>query len=692
MRLTRDIRERIYAGVLGKMTGVYLGRPVEGWTYETIQSRFGEITNYIHQELNLPLIVTDDDLSGTFGFFRAVEDGGFQNELTAQDVGETWLNYIIEDKTILWWGGKGNSTEHTAYLNLKSGIPAPLSGSAALNGRIISEQIGAQIFMDAFAMMHPGDPERAAAKVRVAARVSHDGIAVDAAAFLGALEAAAFTEQNLDRLFDENERYLTNELLRRLLGDVRNICAKAIHWREVRDFLNRNYGYDRFSGGCHIVPNHALTLAAILLGGDDLARSLMIAVSAGWDTDCNAGNVGCFNGIRLGLNALTEQQDFRKDVRDRLFVVTADGGEGVSDAVRETRNIIRAATNVYGEQANLPKERFAFEYLGSMQGFEPCPYVSSDGDVQLSNPDGQGLLIRFTGESASISTPTFFDPNIRWQGYDAIASPSLYEGQTMTARFFCGEGILPQVTTYVCYVSKQDTVAIMRDDATPLRQGETEIRWTIPQLGGQPIIRAGFLVQGEQETSNQIVLRSLDWKGAPQAYQLAGTLQKNITDPMPFVYRQFVSSARNFGLSLTHTLCVSHPDENGVVTIGTRDFVNYSISAQITPQPSQSCGLVIRSRGHRQYYAALLSGGNTLSIMVRDASGDRALAKTAFVYSEFKSLNMTLTVQDNHLEARVGETCLQAFDPLSLYPSGGAGFRVDNGTMMVDDFVITNAS
>ena len=70
MQMTRDTQERIYAGVLGKMIGVYLGRPVEGWSYEAIQSRFGEIEEYIHEELNLPLVVTDDDLSGTFGFFR----------------------------------------------------------------------------------------------------------------------------------------------------------------------------------------------------------------------------------------------------------------------------------------------------------------------------------------------------------------------------------------------------------------------------------------------------------------------------------------------------------------------------------------------------------------------------------------------------------------------------------------------
>ena len=28
--------ERVYAGVLGKLIGVYLGRPFEGWSYERI--------------------------------------------------------------------------------------------------------------------------------------------------------------------------------------------------------------------------------------------------------------------------------------------------------------------------------------------------------------------------------------------------------------------------------------------------------------------------------------------------------------------------------------------------------------------------------------------------------------------------------------------------------------------------------
>ena len=33
MSLPSDYLERVYAGVLGKIIGVYLGRPFEGWTH-----------------------------------------------------------------------------------------------------------------------------------------------------------------------------------------------------------------------------------------------------------------------------------------------------------------------------------------------------------------------------------------------------------------------------------------------------------------------------------------------------------------------------------------------------------------------------------------------------------------------------------------------------------------------------------
>ena len=42
--------ERVYAGVLGKIIGVYVGRPFEGWSHERILSELGEIKYYVHEQ------------------------------------------------------------------------------------------------------------------------------------------------------------------------------------------------------------------------------------------------------------------------------------------------------------------------------------------------------------------------------------------------------------------------------------------------------------------------------------------------------------------------------------------------------------------------------------------------------------------------------------------------------------------
>ena len=43
MKIPRDYEEKVYAGVLGKIIGVYLGRPFEGWEYERIVSELGDV-------------------------------------------------------------------------------------------------------------------------------------------------------------------------------------------------------------------------------------------------------------------------------------------------------------------------------------------------------------------------------------------------------------------------------------------------------------------------------------------------------------------------------------------------------------------------------------------------------------------------------------------------------------------------
>ena len=78
-----DYPEKVYAGILGKIIGVFYGRPVEGWTYERIRDRFGIVDHYVADDVGVPLHVVDDDLSGTFTFFNTLED--FKEKLGTEE-------------------------------------------------------------------------------------------------------------------------------------------------------------------------------------------------------------------------------------------------------------------------------------------------------------------------------------------------------------------------------------------------------------------------------------------------------------------------------------------------------------------------------------------------------------------------------------------------------------------------------
>ena len=388
MTIPPDYVERVYAGVLGKMIAVYLGRPIEGWSYEMIVKRFGEISYYVHEALDQPLIVTDDDLSGTFTFVRAMPDYGNSLDLTPAQIGQTWLNYIIEGKTILWWGGIGDVTEHTAYIRLKNGIQPPRSGSIELNGPVMAEQIGSQIFIDGWGMIAPGDPALAADLARRAACVSHDGEAIYGAQVVAALVAQAFVETDINKLIDAATSLIPPDSITfRMIDKVRNWHARQPDWRQTLEQIDREYSRERYPGNCHIVPNHARIILALLYGEDDFQKSMTVVNTSGFDTDCNSGNVGCIMGVKNGLAGIDAGPDWRGPVADRLYLPTADGGSAISDAVSETYKLVNIGRGMQGQAPLLPKNaaRYHFSLPGSVQGFESETGPESSHAVTIEN-------------------------------------------------------------------------------------------------------------------------------------------------------------------------------------------------------------------------------------------------------------------------------------------------------------------
>ena len=80
-------------------------------------------------------------------------------------------------------------------------------------------------------------------------------------------------------------------------------------------------------------------------------------------------------------------------VADRLYISAADGGRAVTDAVRETYIISKAARTLANQPIESPKNgaRFHFELPGSVQGFTLEESPESDGTAVIENVVGNSV-------------------------------------------------------------------------------------------------------------------------------------------------------------------------------------------------------------------------------------------------------------------------------------------------------------
>ncbi len=699
MQIPNDYLERVYAGVLGKLVGVYLGRPFEGWTYQRIMKELGPVEYYVHERLNQPLVVTDDDVAGTFTFIRALEDYGIRADLSAEEIGKAWLNYIVEERSILWWGGNGNSTEHTAWLNLKKGIPAPQSGSIATNGSTVAEQIGAQIFIDGWAMVAPGQPKLAARLAEQAGKVSHDGESVHAAMLWAAMEAEAFVADDVDHLLDTGLSVIPGDsLIARLIADIRAWHRQHDDWHDTRQAIEDKYGYDKYPGNCHVVPNHALMVMALLYAPDDFQRAQMIVNTSGWDTDCNAGNVGCLMGIRLGLDGLEAGPDWRGPIADRLLISSADGGNSINDAVRTSYYLANLGLTLTGNtRLPAPKDgaQFHFSLPGSVQGFRPVAGTGLGKSVRTGNvafENARALSIDYDAlgpaQVAVVTTPTFSPREmLNMRTYDLMATPLVYPGQVASARVIAEPGNRGAVTVRlrVRVYDSRDELRDVDSDPLVLAPGEeARLEWTLPPFDGQPIGEIGVVVAADgRRADGRVLLDFLRWDGPASL-----TLHRPKGDG-DFWRMSWVNAVSFFSKRFPPSFRISQTHGEGIVIHGTRQWTDYSVRSTLTIHLGDYGGIAVRVQGLRRYYGVRLTRAGQLEIVrVRD---DRTavLASTPMALHFETPVEMRITVAGSEITADVAGETLRARDetPQALH-DGGIGLFIAEGALSADEIVV----
>ena len=343
--------------------------------------------------------------------------------------------------------------------------------------------------------------------------------------------------------------------------------------------------------------------------------------------------------------------------------------------------------------------RFGFELPGARQGFAPCPHAPAGAaPVRVAGSDDPGVVLYYRDVTAvapvRVSTPVFLDFDEVADNFSTHASPTLYATQEVTVRLEApppatAAGTAPAVAIYALYYDAADRVQELRSSAQTLRPGANTLRWQVPPNGGMPLFRIGLDLTappgGPSRLAGSLRLLSVDWDGAPRDFRQRGMLMSSIWNLRPHWLRAWVSAAREFAPDFELTYCISHSADNGLVTLGTRDWRDYAVETRLRFSLHRRGGLVLRARGLRRYYAAVFSGGDRLAIVARHNDAVYTLAQASFAYEMERRYALYFAAAGNRLSLAVdGIPLLETRD--DRYPSGGAGFVIDEGTMLADGF------
>ena len=719
MNLDKVFENKVYAGVLGKIIGVYLGRPFEGWYYDRIMEELGPINYYVNDKLDFPIHVTDDDLTGTFRFINALKHFNFDKNISPKQIGQTWLNYCIENQTVLAWAGKGVLTEESAYMNLKQGIHAPESGSIAQNGKVIAEQIGAQIFIDGWGMVSPGDPEQAVDLAKRAGSVSHDGESVYGAQVVAAMEAMAFIENDIKKIIEESKKFVpTDSTIYKLISDIQDWSSGNLDWEQARSKIEDKYGYSKFPGNCHIVPNHALIILALLFGDDDFQKSLMIVNTAGWDTDCNSGNVGCILGIKNELEGIQKGPDYITPVNDIIYLPTAYGSETMTDALLESQNIINITRRMNGLESKVIKNnaRYNFEMETATQGWmvdktNDNNLNTSVSNVEFKSDNGtRALQVSFTDLSFGLSSEVFVDSFFpewftklegyqvqRYFHYDYVACPIVYTGQKIKTEIISRSEKDLRINLFIKYWGDGDKLIKITSEDYNLKANENSVlEWSVPDTFSNPIGQIGISINSDDNISGKLLINYLNISGSPKMTfkrpdhidefkrgifykeEVYGQLWKrawvNDVDKWQYRHNESFKVVRGIG--------------RGHIMTGSETWKDYSISAKISIPLASAGGLILRSQGLKRYYSLELTKENKLKINKMEYDL-KTLKEIDFDLEFFKDYELKFKVDGNKLQGFVDNKLLiEVEDKSNPYEEGMIGFLTENGAIQSDSISI----
>jgi hypothetical protein len=265
--------------------------------------------------------------------------------------------------------------------------------------------------------------------------------------------------------------------------------------------------------------------------------------------------------------------------------------------------------------------------------------------------------------------------------YDLQASPRVYPGQIVTARVVADQTNTAAVSASlrIKAYGQDDRLVDFDGPSADLAPGaEDVLKWTLPDLDGQPIQRIGIALTSHGARADGTVwLDYLRWDGAPKL-ELRRPRQSGT-----FWRRSWVNNVSFFSNTFAPAFRISQDRGSGIIIHGTREWRDYRVSSIVAVHLGSSAGLAARVQGLRRYYALLLEGGDMVRVVkVRD-DVRTILAETPYRWALEEGVGLMLELRGREIVAAVGTaTVLRVTDDSdTFFENGGIGLVITEGAL-----------
>ena len=569
-----------------------------------------------------------------------------------------------------------------------------------------AEQIGGQIFIDTWGLVSPGNPDQAARFAKEAASVTHGGNGIYGGIFVAVCISYAFIEHDIHKILEKGLSYIPEDceyayVVRKVMEFYE---AHPENWRDCFQYIFENFGYDKYPGNCHIIPNIAVMILSLLYGEGDFSDTLSICNMCGWDTDCNVGNVATIMGVRNGLEGI-EYEKWRKPINDFLACSSVIGSLNLMDIPFGAVYIAKLAYAVAGEKMPEPWGEIAekridschFEFPGSTHairvrvgGLDARARVERETAVMNTNETAASgcRSLKFVakpvepGENVYVYKKTYYQPkDFSDSRYDPSFSPLIYPGQTLHASAYIPEyGYASQVSLYV---KELRSGKIYESEKQELKKGEWKtLEFHIPAMEGALLEEAGvcFHVEGKHMDFFDYVgmIDDLYADGNPD-YSIE--LEKEQEEVWLGLHREISQFTKLKGLMYLedgelHLSCADFAE----AYTGRHDWEDYSAEFTFTPLTGAGHMVNVRVQGAIRSYAVGLLADGKIAILKND-NGYRVLTDAPFAWENGKEYTITVKAVGNTISAIAdGAELLKITDEEHPYLQGSVGVSMLRGT------------